>query len=381
MLGAGVERQTDGVYQRDLTERDRDFNYGYRMRCDACGGVTDIDAATYFREGRIRAHVQCSHCPEEIHFGPAVAALRNSADPTLSDAVLTTLAWYHTSTAPDWPSPGHRSLVEARLRPMAGRFRHLGGVEAVIERHSNLALHLGTYEAAIENMFRRMSDQADGDSQFYLYRVALRSDRLRVEPGYHDENEDEVSNLSIDELDVRGVDVVRYLNVHEALGSMSIAVRPGAIEAVQRLPIPAPDFAGSLSLPLAAKLTAWAAEGAAIEQAAIPLRAIPSHELRMLKFKRSAAPHGLVTLADQLDQRRWRMWEAVDDALMAGYLSDVSPVVAEALLGATRRSRPAAPDAVNTQASRVGSLAALLTCSAQVVARLQGLPWQVLPSR
>jgi hypothetical protein len=75
------------------------------MRCEACGDVTDIDAATYFREERNRAHIQCSHCPEEIHFGPAVAALRSSAVPALNDAALTTLAWYHMSTAPDWPSP------------------------------------------------------------------------------------------------------------------------------------------------------------------------------------------------------------------------------------------------------------------------------------
>ena len=103
------------MYERDLTERDRDFNYGYRMRCKACGDVTDIDAATYFREERNRAHIQCSYCPEEIHFGPAVAALRSSADPALNDAALTTFAWYHTSTAPGWPSPEHRSLVEARI--------------------------------------------------------------------------------------------------------------------------------------------------------------------------------------------------------------------------------------------------------------------------
>lgn len=134
-------------------------------------------------------------------------------------------------------------------------------------------------------MFRRMRNQADGDSQFYLYRVALRSDGLRLQPGYRDENEDEAANLSIDELDAQGVDVIRYLNVHEALGSVSIAVRPSVIEAVQRTPIPARGFAVVSSLALAAQIAAWATEHSAIEQARIPLSAIPSPELQMLKWR------------------------------------------------------------------------------------------------
>lgn len=35
-------------------------------------------------------------------------------------------------------------------------------------------LHVGTYETAIENMLRRMHDEAEAQSVFYLHRVALR---------------------------------------------------------------------------------------------------------------------------------------------------------------------------------------------------------------
>jgi hypothetical protein len=41
-------------------------------------------------------------------------------------------------------------------------------------RYESQALHLGTYEATVESMLRRMCDQDDGGPQFYLYRVAHR---------------------------------------------------------------------------------------------------------------------------------------------------------------------------------------------------------------
>ena len=50
---------------------------------------------------------------------------------------------------------------------------------------------------------------------------------------------------------------------------------------------------------------------------------------------------------------------------IAEHFSAVSPVVAEEFLGACRTTRAALPDAVNTHATRVSSLATLLTCSAR----------------
>src|SRR5699024_11868511 len=55
--------------------------------------------------------------------------------------------------------------------------RMMGGDERVTAwaaRQRAKALHVGTYEAAVHNMLRRMRDQADRGNQFYLYRVHLK---------------------------------------------------------------------------------------------------------------------------------------------------------------------------------------------------------------
>ncbi|ASR37649.1 hypothetical protein BAY61_24560 [Prauserella marina] len=60
------------------------FDY-CNMRCSACPAITPIASA-------------------DIHFGRAVMALRDPADPVLDDDYLTRVAWYHTSTHSDWPT-------------------------------------------------------------------------------------------------------------------------------------------------------------------------------------------------------------------------------------------------------------------------------------
>lgn len=94
------------------------------------------------------------------------------ADPALDDDRVTRLFWYHTSTQPDRPTrdfdPAAGLTVETRLR-MGGDLR----VADWAARQRAKALHVGTYEAAIHNMLRRIDDQADHGSQFYLYRIRL----------------------------------------------------------------------------------------------------------------------------------------------------------------------------------------------------------------
>ena len=50
--------------------------------------------------------------------------------------------------------------------------------------------NIGTYEAAIENMLRRMDDQGDADANFYLHRVQVDIDPDRINDGYRDENDE-----------------------------------------------------------------------------------------------------------------------------------------------------------------------------------------------
>ncbi|MDQ7993287.1 MAG: hypothetical protein AAGC63_09310, partial [Propionicimonas sp.] len=61
-----------------------------------------------------------------------------------------------------------------------------GSVERWTARQKAKALHIGTYEAAIENMVRRKADQSGSGEQFFLYRVELSPDCV-IEPGVHKE--------------------------------------------------------------------------------------------------------------------------------------------------------------------------------------------------
>ena len=77
-----------------------------------------------------------------------------------------------------------------------------------------------------------MHDQTDATSQFYLHRT-LDLDPSRIDAGYRDVNHELASHLSINHLEAAGLDAVRYLNVHEAVRSLSLAVHPRALRTVQ----------------------------------------------------------------------------------------------------------------------------------------------------
>lgn len=111
------------------------------------------------------------------------------------------------------------------------------GVGAWASRQKAKALHVGTYKAAIENMLRRMDDQDSSDDQFYLYRVQL-DPKCVIEPGVHQEPTNFVGDAYLAEVCGPGTNVLRYVNVHEDPSSVSLAIEPAAIRAVQGIPMP-----------------------------------------------------------------------------------------------------------------------------------------------
>lgn len=136
----------------ELAERPAAFNHGYCMNCE-CGGTSNFSAQEYHAKATQGALMLCEHCECTIHFGPAVVALRDPDDPALDNAQIDQLAWYHTSTAADWPLNSYAAENRALLKKSARRF-HLP--ESSFEHLLTQALHVGTYEAAIENMLRGM---------------------------------------------------------------------------------------------------------------------------------------------------------------------------------------------------------------------------------
>jgi hypothetical protein len=182
-------------------------------------------------------------CPEcgtgcQVEERPNFWAARD--DPSYDDSKILDMYWYHSSTHANWP--------DRTFDPNAGltdvskqRFQEIGsagqGLECWASRQLTKALHVGTYEAAIENMLRRMADQGSAGNQFYLYRLRLARNAV-IEPGVHADPGNWVGDVQLAEVCAPGVDVYRYVNTHEDPSSVSLAVSLHAVEAVQRIPIP-----------------------------------------------------------------------------------------------------------------------------------------------
>ncbi len=161
-------------------------------------------------------------------------------EPLHNDEVTRDYYWYHSSTHSNWPDKDFdptAGLTEITKRRMEATGGAPGAVERWAGRQKSKALHLGSYEAAIENMFRRMKNQRDDGAQFYLYRVQLTRDCV-IEPGIHPEPTNWLGDANLADVCLPDVQVLRYVNVHEDPSSVSIAIELTAIHAVQGMAIP-----------------------------------------------------------------------------------------------------------------------------------------------
>lgn len=292
----------DEVAMPALIERHDGFNYGYRMKCE-CGGISYISGVKYHARQSIDALMRCDYCGGTIRFGPAVAALRDVHDPALDDNQVNQLAWYHTSIHSDWPATTYT------------------GVE-----QPGKALHVGTYEAAIENMLRHMREKDDAASQFYLYRVALAVEPGRVNDGYRDENHELAAQLTREDLQREELMAVRYLNVHEAVGSLSLAVLPEAIAYVQTCHLPASTLASDHSNSLISFLDQVQVSLEDLCMNAPDTSTVRPNELRLMKLGIRPDPDGIGAASAAHDSAHFNLLESVTDELIYEYFSNASPV-------------------------------------------------------
>ncbi|GIF15678.1 hypothetical protein Ate01nite_57100 [Actinoplanes teichomyceticus] len=279
----------------------------------------------------------CEHCDNAIHFGPGVAALRDVDDLALDNARISRLAWYHTSTSPDWPSPAYEAeqlkWFEEFRRQHPGMSSGMGGPPAT------KALHVGTYQAAIVNMLRRMRNQGDAASQFYLYRVGLAVDPGRVNDGYRDENHEPAAQLTVAQLLAEELSAIRYLNVFEDMGSLSLALLPESIRSLQRIALPivgfVPDHGPSLD-----ELIDRVDRRVAQSTAEMPnTSGISPGRLRLMALAPERDPSGIGARVQRIEEAIGEQESALEDALAERYLDGVCPVVADkfrAAVGAWR---------------------------------------------
>jgi hypothetical protein len=94
----------------------------------------------------------------------------------LDDDSVDSLIWYHTSRYENWPDlEAYTADVTEQVAQVKGGYGFDG--ERYLRTKTSLALHLGTYESAIENMLRRLHDQDIGNPntiRYWLHRVQIR---------------------------------------------------------------------------------------------------------------------------------------------------------------------------------------------------------------
>lgn len=218
-------------------ERLIDFSRDRHMLCGSCGQrfLVDLDWIHRWEQGQEK----CPGCALTCEHEDAPRVTVDPADPALDDDLVARLSWYHTSTHPNWPPKNFdpAASLTAETRQLMGGDRQVADWAA---RQKRKALHVGTYEAAIHNMLRRIDDQADHGSQFYLYRVRLEP-TVTVRTDWIIDPSNFVGDVMLDEVCPPGIDVVRYLNYHEDPGGISLALGKDAIAGVQRVAIPLAD--------------------------------------------------------------------------------------------------------------------------------------------
>lgn len=263
-----------------LSERDVDFTYGYQMRCENCQASNSLTAETYHARTE-DGMTACASCKRDFNFGPRVIDLRDPEDEALDANKVPRLAWYHTTTELEWPQVS-RVLPDEELR-------HLREVarwpEDEMVRHrrfyENQALHVGTYEAAIESMLRRMNEQNNRNSPFYLYRVRLR-ESVSIAPEWRDENHEQAAKITRMDLAAQNLDAIRYLNAYESMGSISLALVRSAIAATQRICLPVPELVGQPGDSMVERIRAFRKDVQDIraENASKPLTALDKMRVR-----------------------------------------------------------------------------------------------------
>ncbi|RRQ26212.1 hypothetical protein DK926_19660 [Rhodococcus sp. Eu-32] len=215
-------------------DRPIDFSRPRWMLCGRCTRqwMVDLDWIDRWEQSR-------ESCPDcgvtcETETGPRVTVAPD--DPALRNAAER-LPWFHTSTHPDWPAE-HFAPEESLSAATKEMFEQNGSsVASWAERQRAKALHIGTYEAAVHNMLRRISDQGDRGKQFYLYRVRLTAD-ITLRDSWIADPGGLVGDVPLTDVCPPGVLATRYRNDHEDPGGLSLALGRSAIASTQRISIP-----------------------------------------------------------------------------------------------------------------------------------------------
>lgn len=351
-----------------LIERFDGFAYDYYMHCE-CGRTSRVPLDVYWERGLIDALAPCEHCGRDIHYGSLVAALRDPNDPALSNDEVANLAWYHTSTFRDWPPPEYLAFVSGQFQQRGSRIIPPDARDRIRDREMTKALHVGTYESAIENMLRRMSGQNDADNDFYLHRVSLDLSPEDINVGCRDENHEDAGQILLDELGQ--LRAVRYVNVHEAPGSISLAIHPAVIATIQTIALPLSALAAQPPAHLLEAVARTEEEIAAARAAMPDVSGIGPMDLNMRVLMARRRGDELALRVREGQKRMRRAQDELTELLAEAYLVGVGPVVRHDFVQAMGAASPKTPSSYHDY---FRAHSAALTRAEDVVAQLKRQP-------
>lgn len=218
-------------------ERKVDFSRLRNMRCGKCGHEEKFSHD--WMDAWSQGDIGCPSCGITSDHPQRARYTYDFSDIACDRERITELNWYHTSVLKDWPS---RNFDPLSVYPKDAReniVEKMSGtkLESWLTEQRAKALHVGTFEAALENMLRRMQDQGNSNSQFYLYRVNLRDDSP-VSSAVNKEPASIFGDVHFDNLGVDRSEIYRYVNSHEDPSSISLALTIDSIASVQRISIP-----------------------------------------------------------------------------------------------------------------------------------------------
>lgn len=218
-------------------ERKVDFSRLRNMRCGKCGHEEKFshDWIDAWSQGDIG----CPSCGITSDHPQRARYTYDFSDISCDRERITELNWYHTSVLKDWPNRDFDPLSVYPKNAQENIIKNMSDVEleSWLTSQKAKALHVGTFEAALENMLRRMEDQGDSSSQFYLYRVNLR-DNSPVSNAVNKEPASIFGDVNLEELGAGRSEIYRYVNSHEDPSSISLALTIDSIASVQRISIP-----------------------------------------------------------------------------------------------------------------------------------------------
>jgi hypothetical protein len=174
--------------------------------------------------------------------------------------------------------------------------------------------------------------------------------------------------------------VVRYLNVREAPGSLSLAIHPAVIDTVQTLPLPTLSLAPDPQASLVEAVDRIGRELAAAAVAMPDTSGIKPSALRLrVLLAGLGGADGLALQVGDCEERIGRAWLELDEMLAQEYLAGVGPYVRDDFVSAMNAWRRATTPTTSVYHHHFTAHSAALTRAGDVVAEVARQARRTIP--